>query len=117
MTVDSETKFATIALSSLTDEPIARSSKLLLAAVGRAENTGFRYNMLRKKKVADGSGPILIDPVRGRISIRTSVDGLTVKAIGADGSVLGQVPAQRADGKLSFTIGPDARTMYYEISR
>jgi len=117
MTVDSETKFATIALSSLTDEPIARSSKLLLAAVGRAENTGFRYNMLRKKKVADGSGPIFIDPVRGRISIRTSVDGLTVKAIGADGSVLGQVPAQRADGKLSFTIGPDARTMYYEISR
>ena len=116
LTVDCDSLFATIALSSLTDAPIRESNRLLLTAVGRAENTGFRYNMLRNKRIASGGGPILIDPIRATISIRTDQRDLKVWAIGADGKRLGEVATKYVDGRLSFEIGPEGRTMYYQVA-
>lgn len=115
MTLTCQSLFATIALSSLTDEPIRESGRLLLTAVGRAENTGFRYNMLRNKVITEGTGPILVDPIQARVAVRTNRPNLTVWAIGPDGSRVGQVPAQTQEGSLVFEIGPAAKTIYYEI--
>ena len=42
--VEVKTDFATVAISSLTDEPIKSSGNMLLTAVGRAENTNSKYN-------------------------------------------------------------------------
>jgi hypothetical protein len=44
LTITCDTDFAVIALSSLTDKPIIESDSLLLTTVGRADNTGARYN-------------------------------------------------------------------------
>jgi len=112
-----DTSFATVALSSLTDDPIARSDRLLLTAVGRAENTGFKYSVLRNRRVASGRGPILIDPVRARLSIRVAGAGLRVWALSPDGKRLGQVESTHKDGRLTFAIGPHAQTMCYQIER
>ena len=112
-----ETSFATVALSSLTDDPIARSDRLLLTAVGRAENTGFKYSVLRNRRVASGRGPILIDPVRARVSIRVVGPGLRVWALSPGGERLGQVQSTHNAGRLAFAIGPDAKTMCYQVER
>lgn len=115
MTVTSSSVFATIALSSLTDAPINRSERLLLTAVGRAENTGFAYNILRTKRTADGSGPILADGIRGTISIATTQPDMEVWAVSAEGKLSEQIPTRYENGRLSFEIGPQWKTIYYQL--
>jgi len=109
------TSFATVAISSITDEPIAQSSRMLLTAVGKAENTDFRYNILHTKRLNDGHGPILIEPIEATIEIETEVLGLKVWAIGADGQRIKSIPVTPADGWLKFDIGKDRQTIYYLI--
>ena len=58
---------------------------------------------------------LLIDPIRARVSLRTSRRGLEVRAIGNDGSDLGEVSSSYRGGRLSFNIGPESKTMYYVI--
>jgi len=117
LTVECQSPFATIVLSSLTDEPISRSDQLLLTAVGRVENTGMVYNIQRTKVIAEGSGPILIDPIEATVTIDTPWDDLRIWALGPDGQRIGEVPTRYVDGQLIFTIGPSFKTMYYVIER
>lgn len=111
--IESPTLFATVAASALDDQPLAASARILLTAVGRAENTGFTYNLLRNRRVASGTGPILTDPVRARVAIRTSQTNLRVVPIAADGTRGEPLAATHADGTLRFEIGPEAKTIYY----
>jgi len=112
-----KTPFATIAVSSLTDETIERSSKLLLTAVGRAENTGFKYNITHTKTLDRGHGPILIEPIEAIVKLKTSVPDLVVWAIGSDGERKKRIDARMDDGYLTFSIGRSAETIYYIISQ
>ena len=111
------TPFATIALSSLTDDPIEKSERLLLTAVGRSENTGFVYNILHTKMLGRGQGPILIEPVEANIKLTTHSNGLKVWAVDPDGERIKQIPARLDDGNLVFDIGKEGRTIYYLLEK
>ena len=113
--IEATTEFATVALSSLTNRPIAASPRILLTAVGRAENTGFAYTILRNKMLNSGAGPILIDPVRAKISLNTAIEHPCVIPIRPDGTLGSPLPVTRRHGRLHFTIGPDSRTIFYQI--
>ena len=118
LNLDVKTPFATIALSSLTNEPIDQSDKLLLTAVGRAENTGFLYNMNRTKMIERGHGPILVEPIEAKVEIKTSFSNMKVSAISADGKIKTDIPSKKTDfGRLSFDIGKQAKTIYYIIEK
>lgn len=110
------TDFATIALSSLTDEPISQSSRLLLTAVGRVENSGTRYDLFHRRLVNSGRAPILCQPVVSTVRIRTQNGALKVRPVRPDGSRGEALPTTYRDGVLSFEIGPQARSIYYEIA-
>lgn len=116
LNLDVKTPFATIALSSLTDKPIEQSDKLLLTAVGRAENTGFQYNAIRTKILNRGNEPILVEPIKATIEIKTSIQDLKVWAISADGKDKVQIPSKMENNKLIFNIDKQAKTIYYIIS-
>jgi hypothetical protein len=116
VTLNLETEFATVAVASLTDQPIGESTRLLLTAVGRAENTGMKYNALRRRVIDKGTGPILIEPIVGTVSLKTSVKGLTVRPILSDGTRAEPLKTTYENGVLSFRIGPEARTMYCEVT-
>lgn len=115
LTLHVRTRFATIAISSLTGQPIAQSSRMLLTAVGRAENTDFRYNILHTKSLDRGHGPIRVEPIEATIALATEVPSLEVWAIGADGQRGHQIPAKQTDGQLVFDIGNAGQTIYYLI--
>ncbi|MBD3181864.1 hypothetical protein GF312_06205 [Candidatus Poribacteria bacterium] len=110
-----KTDFATIALSSITHDKIDQSDKLLLTAVGRAENTGFTYNILHTKTLDKGTGPILIEPVEAEIEIDTDRKNLEVWALGTDGSRLKRMPNEYSNSKFKFSIGKEGKTIYYLI--
>jgi hypothetical protein len=112
-----KTPFATIAVSSLTDETIENSKRLLLTAVGRAENTEFRYNVTHTRTLDKGHGPILVEPIEATVKIKTSVPDLVIWAIGADGERKKRIDATLDNGYLTFDIGKSAGTIYYLIEK
>jgi len=66
--------FCAITLSSLTDEPIQLSGKLLLTACAEWQNTGSVWNERRTLWDTWGEGPTLIQPVTGWLLLR-ELDG------------------------------------------
>ncbi|MEM2455303.1 MAG: hypothetical protein QXN21_05120, partial [Candidatus Bathyarchaeia archaeon] len=67
--INVRTRFATIALSSLTDKPISESSHLLLTAVGRVDNTDAKYDAEHTYPINVGHGPIVIEPIEDSIEL------------------------------------------------
>ncbi|MBQ8311172.1 MAG: hypothetical protein IJX80_09205 [Clostridia bacterium] len=113
MRVECRTDFAVIAISSLSVEEIRHSDNLLLTAVGRAQNNGFYMD--GERLVSIGEPPVMIEPIRATVEIDTDVEGLVVRAIGAEGFYVGSVPTERGAGKLRFTIGDVSQSIYYLI--
>ncbi len=113
--VDSKTDFATIAISSLTNEPIKQSTNMLLTAIGRAENTGSLYNDNRTKQLDPGHGPIQIDIIEATIQIKTDKKNLRVMSINPQGFITGYIPSTYKDGVFSFEIGKEFQSMYYLV--
>lgn len=110
-----KTDFATVAISSLTDEPIRSSDNLLLTAVGRADNTNSKYNEDRTQQLDPGHGPILIEIIEATIEIKTEKKNLRVMSINPQGSITGYMPSEYKDGVFRFTIGEEFQSMYYLI--
>lgn len=78
--------FCAITLSSLTPEPIQRSSRLLLTACSRWQNTGSTWNDRRTLWDVWGTGPTLIEPVTGWLVLRELDGAVAVKLIPLDGA-------------------------------
>jgi len=112
-----KTPFATIAISSLTNEPINKSSNLLLTAVGRANNTGAKYNPEHTQLINVGHGPVLIEVIEAMIEMSTTQANLRVWSVNPEGFFTGAVPTEYRDGILKFEIGKVYPSMYYLIQR
>ena len=111
--VDARTDFAVVAVSSLTDAPIAASDNLLLSAIGRARNTGERR--MDGQLIDIGNCPILAEVIEAEVSIRTAHPDAKVWSISAEGFYVGKLPATYADGVLTFRIGAEYPSVYYLI--
>lgn len=112
---DIKTDFATVAISSLTDEPINNSSNMLLTAVGRAENSNSVYNDDHTQVLDVGHGPILVEVIEATIEIKTNKKNLRVMSINPQGMITGYMPSSYKDGVFQFEIGKEFQSMYYLI--
>lgn len=114
-----KTPFATIALSSLTDDPIESSDTLLLTAVGRSDNTDAEYDEDRTHQLRFGHGPILIEPIEAKVALTTAHPNLKVWVISERAQAVTPLPTRFADGVLTFEIGAqpawNPSTIYYLI--
>ena len=113
MSVNCYTDFATVALSSLTDDPICETNHMLLSTIGRARNSGAQFD--GEKMVDVGHAPILSEVIEADITIRTKHDNLAVWAITAEGYYAGKVPTTYEDGVMKFHVGPHFAAQYYLI--
>jgi hypothetical protein len=114
-----KTDFATLAISSLTDDPISQSDTLLLTAVGRCDNTDAKYDEGHTRQLDVGHAPVLIEPIEAQIKLNTTRPNLKVWVISDKGEAVTRLPTEYQDGVLRFEIGPQPRwnpsTMYYLI--
>jgi len=115
VTIDCHTDFATIAISSLTDDAITVSNNMLLTAVGRAQNTDAKFE--GELMLDYGKPPVLIESIEADITIETDVTNLVVWAVSPEGFYIGKLPQTYENGKLSFTLGKESRSMYYIITK
>jgi hypothetical protein len=113
VTVPAE-RYGTIALSSLTDEPLEDSHRLMLVVVGRAENTGFTTSIVKNRCLSSGKGPVLCEPINPIIALRTSHSDLKVFPVAASGQWQPPLPTEYKDGKLIFHA--DHQVLYYHLT-
>jgi hypothetical protein len=113
--IKSETDFAVIAMSSLSDKPITESDNILLTTVGRARNTDAKFD--GEKMLEYGKAPVLIENIEAEIEIETPYSDMMVWAISAEGYYIGNPPKKYEDGKLKITLGKQSMSMYYLIYR
>ena len=107
--------FRAIVLTSLDAQPIATSSRLLLTAAARVENTGMEWNPRHTGLAQWGGSPTLIEPVTGRIVLRGLASATDVLAQPLDGAGLpiGQpIAASRTGDAWQIPIGTPPTTWY-----
>jgi hypothetical protein len=108
--------FAVLSLNAVDGKPLGQSRRVLLAAVGTAENTGMGWNADHTSVGTKwGSAPTICEGIAARIKLSTAARNARVHALDGAGARVGEVPATLLGGKLAFDIGPRFQTLWYEI--
>ena len=111
--VCSNTDFATIALSSLTEDTIENSDNILMSTIGRSRSRGAQFD--GEKLIDFGTGPIECEVIDAEIQLKTNRENMRVWSVNSDGYYIGRVPTTYEDGWLKFHIGPNYPGIYYLI--
>ena len=108
--------FAVLTLNAADGKPVARSARLLLTAVGNVENTGMGWNADHTSVGTQwGQAPTLCEGIAAHVTLTTAAKAATVHVLDGTGARTGEVPASVQNGKLTFDIGPQFKTLWYEI--
>jgi hypothetical protein len=109
--------FRALSLAVIEGESVEQARSLLLTAVGRVENTGMGWNAARNS-VGDrwGTGPTLCEGIAATVEIATKARRAEVYALDGTGRRVQSVPCVLRDGRLVFEIGPQYKTVWYEIA-
>ena len=115
LSVEADTDFGVIALSSLTDAPISQSDNLLLTTVGRANNTD--QEMMGDLVTRFGKPPVEVEVIHATLTMKTAHKNMNVYSITPEGYQQGIVPSKYdpETGTLTFEVGDRWRSMYYLI--
>ncbi|MGI5869268.1 MAG: beta-galactosidase [Kiritimatiellia bacterium] len=110
--------FASVALVAVDGRPVPESRKMLLAAAGNVENTGMGWNPERTTVGrAWGQAPTTCEGIGATIRLKTQPGDFHLYALDGKGGRKGDVPATVANGRVVFAIGPEFKTLWYEIAR
>jgi hypothetical protein len=118
LTADIRNDFCALLLSSMDQRPIAASSKLLLVAGGKVENTGQQWNTARTDVTADGGPPTLVDQVKGTITLDKieRAHAVTLQAMDGAGQPVGPpVQATASGNDWKMPVG-ETTTTWYQIT-
>jgi hypothetical protein len=115
LTADVNNDFCTILLSSMDDNPIATSSKLLLVAGGPVENSGQKWNTAGTDVTSFGGSPTLIEQVKGTITLHgiKGARSIQLQPIDGAGQPLGAPVSATASGnEWKIALGATTTTWY-----
>lgn len=109
--------FAVLTLNAADAQPLAQSRRLLLTAVGNVENTGMGWNTNHTSVGREwGQAPTRCEGIAGQVRWASTATRAKVYALDGAGARAGEVPATVREGKVAFDIGPQFKTLWYEIS-
>lgn len=106
--------------TSLDGQVLAKSTSILLSAVGRAAYRGMTVDPERGHVVSAGSLPVLLEPVTGEVELGGLVGdtaSVSVYALNSAGQRVTEVPVVVGPGSVRFELRPEYRALNYEIAR
>lgn len=108
--------FAAITVVAIDGKPIEQSTHLLITAVGRVENTGMIWNADRTS-VGDkwGNAPVIAEGITAQIALDSKVKAAQVYALDGGGDRSRPVTCSATSGRLTMTLGPQWKTLWYEV--
>lgn len=108
--------FAVIALNAADGKPLPSAGRLLLTAVGGVENSGMGWNAERTSVGTKwGAAPTLCEGISAKVGIATRARTAKIHPLDGSGARLGEIPGELKGGTLTFEIGPEFQTLWYEI--
>jgi hypothetical protein len=109
--------WATITLTSLDGKPVEESSKVLLVAAGRMENTGWKWDeKFTTLRDEWGSAPTRAEGIPAKLIFR-DMNSFSVYALDPAGKERAEVVVGRKGGDQIINIGAQYKTLWYIISR
>jgi hypothetical protein len=108
--------FGALTLVDLDGRDLMTTRRALLTLVGGAENSGMGWNEERTS-VGDqwGDGPVVAEGIPCVISIPTA-RALRVFPLDASGKRGPPLAVTRKEERLTFRVGPESKTLWYEIA-
>jgi hypothetical protein len=108
--------FVAMTVTALDDTAINESSKILVTACGRCENTGMIFSDDRRTVGRNwGQPPVQIETVE---TVMVLPEGQwKCQALGPDGMPSGNVPATDRSGKGLLRLSPQYKTMWYLLTK
>ena len=123
MRIESETEFAAVLATSLDAKPIGPSRRILITAVGRAENTAQGFwppdpKQLRWTPVAwmlpgEGRLPVITEPIRAAVLLKVPGPA-KVYQLDSSGKRAGELESKTAFGTVRFNPA-DAQSIWMEV--
>jgi hypothetical protein len=115
-----ENEFCSIILTSLDGQPIASCGRLLLVATARSANSRMTWNENRTSLSDWGSAPMVIEPVKGKVTLRNlkpselvAKPRVEILPLTGEGKAAAEpVIAQSSAEGFTFAIGEPATTWY-----
>jgi hypothetical protein len=121
LAADVQNDFCCVLLTSLDGDPIRTSQRLLLTTTALAANTGIAWESDRKTLAKWGRGPVVIEPVKGKLSFRDmgQVRRLAARPLSAAGVHLGPVlqAEEHTDGWRLTLDGPQTTWYVVDVQR
>lgn len=106
---------ATLAVTSLTREPIDTARRLLVTAVGRVEPTGQTYaDACRSEPGFPGRGPILLEPVSGSVDWKRP-GRVRAYALDSAGRRNREVEIESVGGRHRLVLDGRSSTLHWEL--
>jgi hypothetical protein len=115
LTLETTNNYAVVAVSSVGNDPIARSKRLLVTAVARVEPTGFKWVDEWRRDVADpGVPPLLQEPVHAKVTWRQDRN---VKAfiLDAQGKRVGPAVLEKTGEGVMLVIDGKTPGLHFEL--
>ena len=115
LSVEVENGFCAVTLSSMDGKPISRSTRLLLTATAREQNTGSKWNERHTLWTELGTAPTQVEPVTGWILLRNIEGAVGMQVTALDGSWRPQgdrINGRRLELGWEFPIGGVTATSY-----
>lgn len=109
--------WATITLTSLDGQPVEKSSRILLVAAGRVENTAMQWNKEKTSVGGEwGQSPTRAEGIPAKLILK-NMDSFRVYALDPSGNTGAEIKVIRKAGTQSFGIGAQFKTLWYILTR
>lgn len=113
--MDVENSYGVVIASSAGTEPVAKTKRLLVSAVGRFSPTGFRWVDPWRRETADpGRPPLLQEPVKGKVTWRAKGP---VKAFALDnnGRRIGPATVKTTESGATLILDASTAALHFEM--
>ena len=106
--------FAMVGLTSVTNNKISESNRLLITAVGRARSTGYEVDYSSSTVKSGGKAPVLAEPINAEIILKTNKN-IKVYALDSNGRRKAEVAVTDTAKGKKIQIGKTYKALFYEI--
>jgi hypothetical protein len=108
--------FAVLTLNAADGQPLSKPGRMLLVAAGNVENSGMGWNTNHTSVGTQwGSAPTVCEGIAAKVTLTTTARSTRVYALDGTGARGNKVPSASSAGKVTFEIGPQYKTLWYEV--
>jgi hypothetical protein len=115
LSVEVDNTFCSILLTSLDGRPVSRAGRMLLVATARSATSGMTWNDKRTSLSHWGTAPMLVEPVKGQVTLRNleSLQNVEIVPLNGAGQPAGDaMKARYIKGGFTFKIGEPTTPWY-----